>query len=367
MKLLSIVWFKVLPARFGGQKGTALFNRYLAEGAPLVCLCAQSNQPDEALNYHLRAELPDGKKTVLQPSVWQKILAVASEEKPTHLLLEYPYHAWSAVRACRRTGARLVLHEHNIEYQRFRELKKWWWPLLRRYERWAMQQADLVLFKTEADARTAQTECGLPESKCMIVPYGIEAQAAKDEGLDIRQEHNIPEGVPVLLFAGTLDYAPNAEAVEAIYHELAPVLDAVQPDYRIIICGRNRSDEFQYLNKLEHPRVIRAGEVASIVPYFRAAAVFINPVRSGGGVQTKNVDALAQHCTVVAFNFAVQGMDRSLTGEKLLAVPDGDWNRFARTVVAALGKRESTPDAFFEHYSWSRITARVLDRLKRLA
>jgi glycosyltransferase involved in cell wall biosynthesis len=367
MKLLSIVWFKVLPARFGGQKGTALFNHFLAEGAPLVCLCAQSNAPDGPLNYRLRPELPDGKKSVLQPSVWKKILRVATEERPTHILLEFPYHAWAAVQACRSSAARLVVHEHNIEYKRFRELKKWWWPLLRRYERWALQQADLLLFKTEADARTAQEECGISAGKCMIVPYGIDPRPDESPETNVRKDLGIPVGVPLLLFAGTLDYAPNAAAVEAIYKNLAPAIDEAELDYRIVICGRNRDPKFRYLRHLEHPRVINAGEVESIALYYKAADLFINPVLSGAGMQTKNIDALACHRTVVAFTFAAQGIDRARTGNKLLVVQDGDWTAFVRAIKNAMTLQEPTPDAFFEYYSWPRITARVLERLKQLS
>jgi glycosyltransferase involved in cell wall biosynthesis len=367
MRLLSIVWFKVLPARFGGQKGTALFNQYLGEAAPTVCLASKDNVPDGPLSYRLRAELPVGKKSVLLPEAWRKIRRVALQERPTHILLEYPYHAFAAWRAARTTGAWLILHTHNIEFRRFRELGNRWWRLLRRYERWAHRRADLVLFKTETEARLAQSDFGIAEHKCLIVPYGIEPHPENSPLPDIRKQLDIPGATPLLLFAGTLDYAPNAAAVTALYKELAPRLDKAFSDYRILVCGRNRKPRFGHLNALHHPRIIRCGEVESLAPYYAAANLFINPVLSGGGVQTKNIDALAQQRTVVAFTFAAQGIDPALAGSKLQVVANGDWDAFAAAIGAALTDRSKTPDAFFEHYSWPRITARVLERLKQLS
>ncbi|GAA4333739.1 glycosyltransferase family 4 protein [Flaviaesturariibacter amylovorans] len=367
MKVLSLVWFQVLPARFGGQKGIALFNEYLGRRVPLTCLCSTNNEVPRGASYAVRPELPATQKQFLQPAIWRAIEAAAREEGATHLLLEFPYHALAAFRLRRRTGIRVILHEHNIEYLRFRALRKPWWPLLRRYEGWACRNADLVLFKTEGDRDHAISVFGTDPARTLIVPYGIEPQPPSGNPEDLRAALGIGADTALLLFAGTLDYAPNAKAVEAIYAQLVPALEARGLDYRIVVCGRNRSGDFHYLNALEHPRVIRAGEVPDIAPYFAAADVFINPVLSGGGVQTKVLDALAQHNTVVSFAFGAQGIDGSVAGGKLHCVPDGDWSAFAAAVEENLGRWGHTPDAFFERYGWEGITARVQERLNLLA
>ncbi|RYY67586.1 MAG: glycosyltransferase [Chitinophagaceae bacterium] len=364
MKILSLVWFKVLPARFGGQKGTALFTRALAEQVPLVCLCASDNEPDGPLPYRLRPELPPGRRSVARPPVWRHIAQVVQEEAPTHLLLEYPYHAYAAVRAARRFGLKLVLHEHNIEYRRFRGLRHPAWRLLKAYERWACRQADLVLFKTEADRRHALETFGLTETRTMIVPYGIDAPrtVAPEEVAALRRRWNIPVGARVFLFAATLDYLPNAEALRALYREVAPRLDTAGAPYRIIVCGRNRSAAFQDLEALQHPAIIRAGEVPELAPYYAAADAFLNPVLGGGGVQTKVIDALAHRCPVLSFAFGAQGIDRGLCGEALRTVPNGDWDAIVQALQESVPA--SVPDAFFHHYAWPEIARRVISRLK---
>ena len=42
---------------------------------------------------------------------------------------------WLAGIIRKRTGIKTILHIHNIEYQRFQSTGKWWWPVLRIYEK----------------------------------------------------------------------------------------------------------------------------------------------------------------------------------------------------------------------------------------
>ncbi len=85
MKILSIVWFKVLPAKFGGQKGIANFNQYLSRLHPLVCICSADNEPGADIPYKVLPVLPTGKKQLLLPSAWRKIKQAAIQEKATQL------------------------------------------------------------------------------------------------------------------------------------------------------------------------------------------------------------------------------------------------------------------------------------------
>jgi glycosyltransferase involved in cell wall biosynthesis len=366
MKVLSLVWFKVLPARFGGQKGTALFNEYLGKLAPLVCLCSNDNMPEGPLSYTLRPELLPGKKQLVHPGAWRKIAQVVAEEKPTHLLLEYPYHAFAAVRACKRFGLKLVLHAHNLEYLRFKSLGHPGWRLLKAYESWACRKADLVLYKTDEDRMHAVRHFNIDDSKTMVVPYGVEEKQPLSNGLELRRQYRIPVETPVFLFAGTLDYAPNSDAVRMIYKEIAGRLDAMRKDYRIIICGRNSHPSFAHLDQLAHPNIIRTGEVPDLSPYYSAADFFINPVLSGGGIQTKIIDALAHHKPVLSFDFGLQGIPVQNAGEKITSIKDGDWNSFASDMMSMEKNDSRTPPVFLQAYDWSLIAQDVLSRMKAL-
>jgi polysaccharide biosynthesis protein PslH len=365
MKILSIVWYKVLPPKFGGQKGIAHFNQFLSIQHPLVCLCSANNEPTDDLSYTVLPELPVSKWQFILPSCWKKIKTVALRQQVTHIILEHPYHGIAAVKAARATGAKLIIHSHNIEYRRFRQMKKWWWRLLCMYERWVHRKADLSLFKTEDDRQWAIQHFGLAPAKCMVLPYGVEQPVKNEQAARIiRERHGIGYDEKILLFAGTLDYTPNAKAVEDIYQKIAPLLTKENGNNKIIICGRNRFSSFQYLNKLAHPSVIAAGEMMDIENYFAAADLFINPVQDSGGIQTKNIDALSYGVNLVCFNNVMAGIGPALCPGKIFAATENDWPGFIACIISAIQSPvRETPPAFFAHYSFAKEAEKLAARL----
>ena len=354
MKILSIVWYKILPARFGGQKGIAHFNEGLAEWHPLVCLCSCNNEPTPGLPYRVIPSLPESKLQIISPRWWLKIAAIARSQRTTHIILEHPYHGIAAVWARNRTGAMLIVHSHNIESDRFRRLGKWWWRILATYERWVHRKADLSLFKTPSDLNYAIKHFQLNPANCMIMPYPVmrpEVIDRSEAGAIIRRRHNISANERILLFAGTLDYEPNALAVQSIYAEIAPRLLKTGVALRIIICGRNKFEAFQYLKGMAHPLVIDAGEVDDIENYFACADLFINPVQWSGGVKTKNIDALAYSLPVVCFRLEGQPVDQEWA-EFISETEAGDWDTFVAKIIYQLNQpRKSIPEKFFEKNS----------------
>lgn len=362
--ILSIVWYKILPARFGGQKGIALFNEYLSRQHSLVCLCSENNVADNSIHYRVLPELPTSKWQFIDPRSWRKIRRAAVSEKATHIIVEHPYHGIAALRTKKASGAKLVLHSHNIECLRFKEMGRWWWRILYYYERWVHRRADLVLFKTRAEQDYAIDRFGVKADKCMIVPYGIEKKEVREHVAAKRilcERYGIAEDEKILLFAGTLDYAPNAEAVENIYKVLVPLLNKTGVKYKIVVCGRNREKQFQYLNQLSNAAVIMAGEVEEIDGYFAGADVFINPVLSGGGVQTKNIDAVANGCNVVCFESMVDQQVVDAASGKIFVAKY--WEGFVREVVKAGEVKLKTGERFFERYYWGNIVRRLSDRI----
>lgn len=366
-KILSIVWYKVLPPVFGGQKGIAGFNKHLAKHHPLVCICSKNNEPTDDVFYKVLPELPISKLQFFNPFVWLKIRSVAKREKPTHIICEHPYHGIAAFLAARAIKAKLIIHSHNIESERFKQAGKFWWRILRVYERWVHRKADLSFFKTFSDMEFANKHFALGHLKSLRIPYGIERPIQNENaGKLIRQRHGLSENEHILLFAGTLDYLPNATAVMNIYRKLITELEKFDTPFKIIICGRNRHSSFSYLNNLSHPSILKIGEVADIENYFQAANVFINPVLQGGGVQTKNFDAIANHCNVVCFENMSAGLPLKLYEDKLLFASENDWQGFAATTIKLIKQKEKTPEAFFTYFGWEDSIRRVNEGLKTL-
>lgn len=364
IKVLSLVWYKVLPPLYGGQKGVALFNEYLGRLIPLTCLCAKTNEPIET-SYTVDNSLPAGKGQFLNPFCWRKIISTAKRDKTTHLLLEFPYHGFIAVLCKRILGVKLVLHSHNIESIRFQEQGKRWWKALFALERWTMKNADVVFFKTEKDQTRAIDLYKFDKHKSVIVPYGVEARNSvnKQKARDfIFDRHSIAPGTKLLLFAATLDYGPNAMAMKDFEAKLIPLLNKQDSVYKIIVCGRIVYKSFDHLKCIHNENLLYAGNVTDIDVYFAAADAFLNPVLSGGGVQTKMIDALNADLNVVCF----EGMQEGIAGaeNKIFTASKNDWPAFADATSRALNYHSPTPSAFFQHHDWNTIAAKAFSFLQ---
>lgn len=365
MKVLSVVWFKVLPAKYGGQKGTALFNQHLGKLTELTCLCSKNNEEENAFSYKVVRTLPTNKWQFINPLIWHTIYRTSKKLEIDALIIEYPYHAISAVITKSFLKTKLVLHEHNIEYLRFKQLGKWWWKVLFWYECWACKRADLILFKTQNDIAEACANFNVNKRKCMVVPYGVVYPSNNFKLEDVRKVYNISATDKVLLFAATLDYEPNANAFVNIVQKLIPALERLGFFYKIIVSGRCVLPQFQFLKKLHHPNLIFVGEVKAVEPFFEVADFFINPVLETNGVQTKILDAISHGCTVIAFDNAAKGINIPVTGNKIFLVKQGDWSAFA-ACVKHTSNESKTPASFYETYNWDSITKAVVERLKEV-
>lgn len=313
--------------------------------------------------------MPNNKWQFLNPLVWQKIVRRFQQQRYRFVLIEFPYYGVIGY-LLRRKGALYLLHTHNIESLRFRKLGKWWWPLLQLYERWSMQAANLVLFKTEQDKQFAIRHFRLKEDRAYVLPYGIEPTSKGDKKscrAYLEKKYHIQPNEIILLFAGTLDYLPNAEAVTAIYHHIAPLLCLhLNQPFRIIICGRNKEAGFAYLKRHQHKNIIQAGFVEEMDCYFAGADIFINPVRKNFGVQTKTIDAIAKELTVVAFKETGAGLPLYLLNKKLFLTSTDQYGDFVKKISEAVAVPQPTPARFYEEFHWQKIASSFAERLKKV-
>jgi glycosyltransferase involved in cell wall biosynthesis len=109
-----------------------------------------------------------------------------------------------------------------------------------------------------------------------------------------------------LLFLGSLDYAPNLDALALLTSELWPRLAAARPDLTLRIVGARPTAAARRLAR--GPRVELVGEVADAREEFARATLLLAPLRIGGGSRLKIPEALAQGCPVVATPVAAEGL-----------------------------------------------------------
>lgn len=195
-----------------------------------------------------------------------------------------------------------------------------WWG---RVHRRAAREADAVVVACTGDAARMGTE------RTVVVPNtypAVGAPSADPTGGVPRPTGTArppaSPGAPrdgggaVILFQGSFDWAPNADAAAWLVGEVLPLVRARVPDVTVVLAGRSTPD----VAALAGPHVEVTGAVPSMTPYLRAADLVVVPLRVGSGTRIKILEAFAYGVPVVSTVVGAEGLD-AVAG-KHLAVAD---------------------------------------------
>jgi len=364
-KVLGIVSFRVFPTHMGGQKGVALFYRYLSQYLPVILASSNDNRDSgklqqESLLYPNRSIYRNiGKLSAMKQMIARHAVDV--------IIAEHSYAGWMAWWLYRRTGKPFIIHSHNIETSRFRQMHKKWWPLYGWYEGWVHRRAQHNFFISHEDREAAIALFHLDARRCSVITYGVERMPLAGDKKTLRNSLGLEADTTILLFNGTLDYSPNYDAVVLLANTIEPLLRKSMKNFRIIITG-NRAPASLISIIQSNPNLHYEGYVEHVHLYYQAADLFLNPIANDTGVKTKLIEAVANNCTAISTVAGASGIDRSVCGEKIITVADKDWDNFAGQVLSHAGKATvDTPPEFYEAYAWDRITARAAEIIKELS
>jgi polysaccharide biosynthesis protein PslH len=363
MKILSLVSYSFLPAKSGGQKGIALFYKYFSKYLSVTIVTTKKNPPALADGYELLNILPDASSRYFNPFIYFKIRKLIREKKATHLILEHPYYGWLGMLLKKFCGVRLIVHSHNMEAARWRSLGKWWWRILWAYEKQTHRSADYNFFIQDEDKKYAIEAFGLDERKCLTVSFGTEISSPPSTENHISARNTICDryGIPrspLILFNGAFGYAPNREALNNLLYRINPILQTKGIDYTILIIGLDIPSS---IIESGHPNTRILGFVENLELFLTGCDVFLNPVRSGGGIKTKLVEALAYNLTAVSTNHGAIGINPGICNGKLIIAPDRNWSLFTDAILKAIKTEAVIGDDFYQHFYWANITKRAAE------
>lgn len=366
--IVSLVPYKIFPALMGGQKGIALFYKYLGKKNTLTVFTTKNNEPSEP--YEVINTISNSKSRYVNPFLFFQLKKIALEKRATHLLFEHPYFAWLIFLCKYFCSQKIILHTHNIESERFKSIGKRWWIVLFYYEKWAMKNADLIWFKTNEDKQFAESKYQIAPEKCVVIPYGIEENQLpplfemEAAATEIRSKYKISKNHTLILFNGTLNYKPNLDALLFILEKINPFLLQENFEYTILICGKGLPDSLQDLKEYQSKNIIYCGFVEDINLYFKACNIFLNPLQDGGGIKTKLVEALGFGKMAVSSANGAIGIDASITNGRLHIVNDQDWQAYCNEILlCSVQMAKDENEAFYQVFSWSNIAQKALDSI----
>ena len=167
-----------------------------------------------------------------------------------------------------------------------------------------------------------------------------------------------------VVFDGTMDFRPNVDAVLWFVNEVWPTIHAERPNARFYIVGRKPVPEVAALN--ETPGVAVTGAVEDTRTWVAGATVYVVPMRMGGGVRLKVLQAMAMGCALVSTSMGAEGIDVRPGKDMLMSFsPQG----FAQAVLLLLSDSRrrralgaSARELVTTHYAWEHLLP-VLDEI----
>ena len=229
-------------------------------------------------------------------------------------------------------------------------------PRLTRFEAAVCRQASAVTCVSEVDAAALGRLA--PGLRPVVIPNGIDLE---DYALATALDSE-----PVFTFTGKMDYRPNVDAALWFALEILPRIRERQPNARFAVVGQKPAPSLTRLNGKGGVSVL--GAVPDVRPYIARSAVFVAPLRMGGGTRFKLLEAMALGRPIVATTIGAEGFSVQTGRELLIADTEAD---FAREVLRVLGDARLARQlaqagrAFVEAgYDWAAIILR-LEALQR--
>jgi glycosyltransferase involved in cell wall biosynthesis len=201
------------------------------------------------------------------------------------------------------------------------------WHRLRRYERRACETADRVVVVSDRDAEAVRQL--VPGLVPAVVPNGVDVEYCTGP-FSLLPDDSGP-GDRDLVFVGKMDFRPNVDAVLWFVRSVLPVIRQQIPEVRFWIVGKDPHPRLAPLTS--DPSVVLTGWVRDVRPYIAGAAVYVIPLRIGGGTRLKVLEAMAVGKAIVSTGLGCEGFD--LEHDRHLVVADTP-EQFAAATLALL-------------------------------
>lgn len=333
MKILYISSIQLFPIQNGGAQVTCQYLRELSKNneAALITVRAQDNTSKKGfINRHIRiydylSDNPIIK--FLSPFTYIEILIQINKYRPDKLIIDFPWFGIVGIASKFIFKTPFYIRSHNVEYLRMKRLHKWFWFILKIYEKIVYTYAERIICISELDKKTLESELNVSAQKIDVSEYYPDPNIFKKNIRTrkmIRKLLNI-ENKFVVLFFGSLDYQPNMEAVNIIKDKIASMALKQNNNIIFLIVGRNPKTLKSERN------IIFTDYVEKIEDYINASDLVIVPLISGGGIRTKIIESIACGKTVLSTPIGAEGISKEAYGKQLIVT--SGWDTFSRSIT----------------------------------
>jgi polysaccharide biosynthesis protein PslH len=207
-----------------------------------------------------------------------------------------------------------------------------------RYEGWLVSQFEQVTITSPVDkqalaalwqrngaGRNGQSPDSSEPRWLSVLPNGVD--------LDYFTPSEEPRDPATIVLSGKMSYHANVSAALHLVNDIMPRVWAVNPAARVVIAGKDPTQQLRQLARQHAGRVEVTGTVPDIRPFLRRATAAVAPVLYSAGIQNKVLEAMACGTPVVANPQAISALSVRPGSDLLVA---GDEASFAAEILALL-------------------------------
>ncbi|MBN2500373.1 MAG: glycosyltransferase [Anaerolineales bacterium] len=222
--------------------------------------------------------------------------------------------------ALRVPGARTVMDAHNALWLLYKRLWETMgggvrkvllgrdWKLLKTYEGWICREFDAVLAVSDEDKLALEEAMGVDESDICVIPIAVDT----DEEAYVERN---PEADHIL-HIGTMFWPPNIDGVTWFLDEIYPLIRVERLDAVFDLVGSRPPEALVELGA-QDAGINVTGYVEDPAEFYTNTGVMIVPLRAGGGMRVKILNALSQGLPLVSTSLGAEGIG-VVSGEHLL-------------------------------------------------
>jgi glycosyltransferase involved in cell wall biosynthesis len=257
-----------------------------------------------------------------------------------------------------------VLFQHNVEamiWKRHFEvqenpIKKTYlrmqWRKMKRFELEMCRSFEAVVAVSKEDRDQITDEYSV--ERVFDIPTGVDTEFFSDSGAEQLDPHNI-------VFTGSMDWLPNEDGIKYFIDEMLPLIRRSVADVTLTVVGRNPYQSLVDLSKRD-AAILVTGRVEDVRPYMEKAAVYIVPLRIGGGTRLKIFEAMSMKKAIVSTSVGAEGLP--VTNGDALKIADTPAD-FAAAVVELLTRPgvakqmgERAGNIVRQKFGWSGVAKR---------
>jgi glycosyltransferase involved in cell wall biosynthesis len=164
-----------------------------------------------------------------------------------------------------------------------------------RFQPEAWRRFDLLQVFSRRDAEQVAELAPDVAPRVRVDPFGLVMPPALDPAREV---------AGTILFVGAFHHPPNRDAAVWLAREILPAVLALHPGARLRIVGSGPTPE---VRALAGANVEVVADAPSVLPHLEEAAVVMAPVRTGGGMRMKVLQAMAVGKAVVTTPRGTEG------------------------------------------------------------